>query len=968
MLVWEDVEAVVSQISGYLIAIGIALIALIVVLIFARKLKKPKRGFVRWQSFIAFLVVVALVANLIVFGPLNNLIATTFADMGDLTEETVDNSQEVTEEVTSEGIVMTENDEDALPLDTENVNVFGWASTNPVYGGTGSGDVDSDSAVDMLDGLENAGYNLNTQLTDMYTEYSPERPQPSINDGQDWTLPEPPVDEYSDEMIDEAQDFSDTAILTVSRLGGEGADLPTDMGAVIDGSWNDPDTKYFQASYNNNSSEYDDFDEGQSYLELSQTEEDLVDMVTDNFDNVVVVYNGSNPMEMNWIDDYEEINGALLIGGAGESGFNALGEVLSGEVNPSGKTTDTWVSDLTNAPYYNNIGNFPLEDIDDVTDAAQEEWPEADGVASLVNYVEDIYVGYRFYETADEEDLIDYDSEVQYPFGYGLSYTDFSQEMGDISEEDGEITVDVEVENTGEEAGKEVVQLYFNPPYTNGGLEKASKNLAAFDKTEMLEPGETQTVTLSFPIEDMESYDTSDDGQYVLEEGDYEITLQSDSHNVIDEQTYTVDETTVYDEDNPRSSDEEPATNELQSAEGEVTYLSRENGFENYEEATAAPEDFEIEDEIDVNGTYDPSLSNDDSDEMPTQEADNGLEVDDLRGVDYDDPRWDDLIDQMSVDEMNELIANGGFGTIDIDSIGLARTQMSDGPAGIRYTLTDLFGTGFPSEYVIAQTWNKDLAYDVADGIMREADDFGFSGWYAPSMNLHRSAFNGRNFEYYSEDPILSADMAINEIQASYDHGIIPFAKHFAFNEQETNRNAILTTWSSEQAGRELWLKPFEKTVKANDGSPLAMMSVFNFIGPEWGGSTTELLNNILRDEWGFQGPVITDYFGDYGYMNADRAIRGGSDLMLGTTGGNAYVSDDSATSVLAMREASKNIIYAVANSSVYEDFDSNERQTWEIVTYSINGALIVLLVLGEFVLIRSFRKKKSLVNDNHHK
>ena len=621
---WEDVVSVVQQISGYLIVIGIALVALIIALIAVRKVKKPKRGMIRIQSVLAFFLILAVTVNMILFGPMSNTITAAMTEMGTLSDETVASSREIVEEVTAEGIVLTKNEDGMLPMEAGNLNVFGWASTNPVYGGTGSGTIDVSTAVDILSGLENAGFNLNTELSDMYTEYRADRPVISINDGQDWTLPEPPVDQYSEELMANAREFSDTALIVIARPGGEGADLPHDMGAVLDGTWSQG-TKYTNGTYQNNSDEYADFTDGQTYLELSQTERNLVDMVCSQFENVVVVYNGANTMEMGWTDEYEQIKGVVLCAGAGATGFNALGKVLTGEVNPSGKTADTWVYDLTAAPYYNNIGSFLYDNVEDVTSAAKAAWNAADGVASFVNYTEGIYVGYRFYETAAEEGLINYDEAVQYPFGYGLSYTTFTQTMGDLNVSDGEISVDVTVTNTGDTAGKDVVELYYTPPYENGGIEKASVNLVAFDKTDMLEPGDSQTITLTFSEEDMASYDTYGTESYVLEAGSYGISLRTDSHTVVDERTYDVASDIVYDESNMRSDDVEATENRLDFAEGDITYLSRADGFANYEEAAAGPASYSLDGELLANGTYDPEDYNNPDDEMPTTGADNGL-------------------------------------------------------------------------------------------------------------------------------------------------------------------------------------------------------------------------------------------------------------------------------------------------------------------------------------------------------
>ena len=812
---WEDVISVIHLAKNLIIVIVAALLCMIGVVVLAKRWEKTKSRFVRLQSVIAFVEVVAVTVNIMLSGALYNTINVVLADTGELSKENEDNSRAIIEEITNEGVVMTKNDDSFLPIAPKKINVFGWASTNPIYGGTGSGTVDASTAVGFLDCLENAGFETNQELSDMYVEYRADRPAISINEGQDWTLPEIPVAEYSDETIQNAKEFSDTAVIVIARTGGEGADLPHDMGAVMDGSYSQG-TKYTNASYTNNSEEYADFEDGQSYLELSHTEADLVEMVCDEFENVIVVYNGANALELDWTEEYEQIKSVLLCAGAGATGFNALGNIISGEINPSGKTADTWVKDLDQAPYINNIGHFAYTNTQDVEDAAKQAWERADGIVSFVNYTEGIYTGYRFYETAAEEGLINYDDVVMYPFGYGLSYTTFSQEMGELQIAEDAISVDVTVINTGDTAGKEVVELYYEPPYTNGGIEKASVNLAAFDKTELLEPGQSQTITLTFNIEDMASYDTYGEGAYVLEEGEYEISLRSDSHNVIDTKTYTLDKKIVYSESNTHADDLVAAENKLEFAEGNVTYLSRENGFANYEEAIKAPENFELDGEVQGNGTWNPEEYNNSEDEMPETGARNGLELYDLRGADYDDPRWEELLDQMTVDEMVELIAYGGHQTAEIRSVRKIRTLDTDGPAGLNSPTIGAFGTGYCSEILIAQTWNEDLAAKAGEGISKEFNDFNITGWYAPSMNLHRSAFGGRNFEYYSEDSLLSSKMALAEVEAAVEQGIYPYIKHFVMNEQETNRNALLCTWFNEQSARELNLKPFEYCVKNN--------------------------------------------------------------------------------------------------------------------------------------------------------
>lgn len=958
---WEDVISVIQLVRNHIIVIVAALLCMIGVVVFAKRWEKTKRRFVRLQSVIAFVVVVAVTVNIMLSGVLYNTINVVLADTGELSKENEDNSRAIIEEIANEGVVMTKNDDSFLPIAPEKLNVFGWASTNPIYGGTGSGTVDASTAVGILDGLENAGFETNQELSDMYVEYRAERPVISINEGQDWTLPEIPVAEYSDEIIENAKAFSDTAVIVIARTGGEGADLPHDMGAVMDGSYNQG-TKYTNALYTNNSEEYADFEDGQSYLELSRTEADLVEMVCDEFENVIVIYNGANALELGWTEEYDQIKSVLLCAGPGATGFNALGNIISGEINPSGKTVDTWVKDLNQTPYINNIGHFAYTNTQDVSDAAKEAWERADGIVSFVNYTEGIYTGYRFYETASEEGLINYDDIVMYPFGYGLSYTTFSQAMGDLQITNEEISVDVTVTNTGDTAGKEAVELYYEAPYINGGIEKASVNLIAFDKTEVLKPGKSQTITLTFNIEDMASYDTYGEGAYVLEEGEYEISLQSDSHTVIDTKTYTLDEKIVYSESNTHADDLIAAENKLDFAEGNVTYLSRENGFANFQEAVKAPENFELDGEVQGNGTWNPEDYNNPDDEMPETGTRNGLELYDLRGADYDDPRWEELLEQMTVDEMVELIAYGGHQTAEVRSVGKIRTLDTDGPAGLNSPTIGAFGTGYCSEILIAQTWNEDLAARAGEGISKEFTDFNITGWYAPSMNLHRSAFGGRNFEYYSEDSLLSSKMALAEVRAAVEQGVYPYIKHLVMNEQETNRNALLCTWFNEQSARELYLKPFEYCVKNIPSGKLAVMSSYNYLGTEWAGGNSALLKDILREEWGFEGMVVSDYFGNYGYMDADRAVRGGTDLMLGTAGNDAIMTDLSATSVIAMREATKNIFYVVVNSAAYEDYTPGQIPDWMRIMYVVDGILVVLLVLAEIFLAREYWKKRKSV------
>lgn len=947
----DDVINVLNSCKPYLIALGVVLALAIVVTVACMKLKKPVKKLVRKEAWIAFLLAVVVIVNLICFIPMSSMISLAMGN-GTITDETSDESTALVQEIAEEGIVLLKND-GTLPLAADsNLNVFGWASTNPCYGGTGSGALsDAYPTVSLLQGLEDAGFNLNTELSDFYTAYRADRPEVGMW-AQDWTLPEPTVDSYTDEMMANAKEFSDTAMVVITRVGGEGADLPTDVSKV---------------TYTDNSTEYKDFEAGEHYLQLDRTERDMLDLVCSNFDNVIVVYNGANAMELGFINEYSQIKSAIWCPGTGQSGFEALGEIVAGTVNPSGKTSDTFVADLTATPTWNNFGYFKYDNMDEYAYTSNnfKTGEEETALPSFVNYVDGIYVGYRFYETAAAEGLINYDDTVVYPFGYGLSYTTFTQEMGAISEDNGTISFDVTVTNTGDVAGKDVVEVYYNPPYTNGGIEKASANLIQFEKTEVLQPGDSQTITVSFDAEDMASYDTYGAGCYVLEAGDYQISINSDSHNVIDSQTYTVASTVTYDESNPRSTDETAAVNEFAYAEGDVTYLSRADGFANYADATAAPASMSMSDEAKAtflnNSNYNPEDYNNDSDEMPTTGAKNGIKLADLRGVDYDDAQWDSLLDELTISDMDTMIAIGGYQTSAASSVGKIMTVDCDGPASINNNFTGIGSVGFPSAVMIASTWNKNLALKFGESIGKMADEMEVSGWYAPAMNTHRSAFAGRNFEYYSEDGVLSGYMATNAILGAEEYGVYAYMKHFALNDQETNRTEMLCTWANEQSIREIYLKPFEMSVK--EGGAKAVMSSFNYIGTQWAGGTSALCNTVLRDEWGFRGFVLTDYFGVYGYMDSDMGIRGGTDCMLVAydTETNHVTDTTSATGVLAMRQACKNIMYTVVNSRAYDPENLTEGlMNWQIMAIVIDVIFAALIIFLEVLAIKGFKKDQA--------
>ena len=938
----DDVIKVLNSIKSQLIGFGVVAVLLIAVMIACRKQSKSKKYLIRWQAGLGMVLALAITVNLILTGPMYSMV-TLATGGGKVSEENVASATQLCENIADEGIVLLDNDGTLPMAKNSKLNVFGWASTNPCYGGTGSGALsDAYPTVTLLEGLKNAGFELNTELSDFYTSYRADRPEVGMF-SQDWTLPEPEAAQYTDEMMNNAKAFSDTAMVVITRVGGEGADLPTDVSQVT-----------YDAGHS-----YNDFEPGDHYLQLSKTEKDMIDLVCKNFDKVVVVYNGANAMELGWVKDYSQIKSVVWCAGTGQSGFNALGSILCGDVNPSGRTIDTFVYDLTQTPTANNFGNFTYTNMDEFKASSFG----ADTIPAFVNYVEGIYVGYKFYETAAAEGLIDYDKTVVYPFGRGLSYTTFTQTLNSVTEADGTITVDVTVTNTGSASGKEVVEVYYNPPYTNGGIEKASANLIGFAKTSELAPGASENVTVTFKAEDMASYDTYGKGCYVLEKGDYVISINADSHTVLDSKVYNVASDIVYDASNKRESDVEVADNKFDFAEGNVTYLSRADGFANYAEATAAPADFELPAEAKAtfynNSNWNPEDFNNADDVAPTTGAKNGLKLKDMVGVDYNDAQWDTFLDQLTVSDMDSLIALGGYQSVAVSSIGKVQAIDCDGPASINNNFTQQGSIGFPSAVMIAATWNTDLAHDFGTSIGKMADDMDVSGWYAPAMNIHRSAFAGRNFEYYSEDGVLSGAMAANAIMGSQEQGVYAFMKHFALNDQETNRCGMLCTWSNEQAIREIYLKPFEISVK--DADCHAVMSSFNYIGTRWAGGCKELLKNVLRGEWGFVGFVETDYFGVYGYMTADQGVRNGSDLMLCTTGNDFNtVTVLTNSSKQALRESAKNILYTVVNSRAYAEENLNPGMAkWQIVLIGADVLVALLFVTLEVKTLKGYKKRK---------
>ena len=823
-------------------------------------------------------------------------------------EQAADQSRAMAQELVQEGAVLLKDQNNALPLaEGTAVNLFGYGSVDPIYGGSGSGASDTSSNIDLVTGLTNAGFTVNQELVDFYKKSGVSRAAQKGFEGSNFTPAEVPAAQYTDTLLQNAKAFSDVAIVTISRVGGEGGDLPQDM---------------YAAGYSKT-------DDGRHYLELTQDEEDLLALIkAQGFGKVIVLINSSNAMELGFLED-DSIDAALWIGSLGSTGFNAVGEILSGKMNPSGRLSDTYAYDLTTAPAYWNAGDFTYYNLNH----------------HYVEYAEGIYVGYRFYETRYVDnttgvcDEAAYAKAVQYPFGYGLSYTTFEQSIADYKTTDSAIEMTVEVKNTGSVAGKDVVQVYYTAPYTIGGIEKSHVVLAGFAKTGLLEPGASEKVTVTFAPEDMASYDETGAKAYVLEAGTYQIKLMNNAHEVIDQREYEVPATITYSGDNARSTDLVAATNEFEDvAQGQIKqYVSRADWegtlpTTRTDGKTASAETVAAKENT-------PVYENNDSDQ-PITFADHGLTLEDMTGLDYDDPKWDDLLEQLSVDDMTNMISNGGWSTPEVASVGKPATNDLDGPAGINSLVSSLKGVSFPSEVIVGSSWNTDLAQRFGTAFGAEAAANHVVGLYAPGMNIHRTPFSGRNFEYYSEDGLLSGKMGAAMVQGVDSQGVYTYIKHFALNDQESNRLSI-SVWANEQSIREIYLKPFELSVK--EGGTTAVSS-YSRLGNTWAGASKALLTDVLRNEWGFHGMVVTDSaMGNTSWMDINLALRAGGDMMLCLMG--VKLDSSSNTAQQAMRRACHNILYTQANSIAIAAAVDNTPY-WLILLAIVDSILLIAIVL----------------------
>lgn len=997
-----------------------------------------RRGSVVWFSVTIAVVALLLVATILVTGPFRSIIGTVLGGPGPIMREGVEqiytsdyNSKQESKEagdalnvqIASEGFVLLMNDGNGLPIRTPEsetdaaaerpkISVFGKNSVNLVYGGSGSGGGSGETATTLYEALADGGYDVNPTLQEFYegsASGSGRGDNPTLSTGADTapTLPigETPITSYTNDVISSFRSYNDAALVVISRIGGESFDLPRAQDMSNGGI------------------------EGRHYLQLDQNEEDMLKMVTDRFDNVIVVLNTLTSFQCDFIDQFNNqpddprIDAVVWIGGTGVSGINAFGDFLNGNTNPSGKTTDIYAKDFSKDPTWQNFGDNTQVN-DGAKGTAFTENGENSMSESYIAYEEGIYIGYRYYETrAYEERVVNpnwYEQNVRFPFGYGLSYSTFEQSMeisGSLDGEDGSLTITVDVQNVSDIAGKDVVQLYVTLPYTAGGIEKSRVQLVDFAKTDMLEADGSQTVTFTVDAYALASYDYNDANSngfmgYELDPGDYIFYAAKNSHiddpaNVYASATVELSSNIQFAEDpetgntvvNRYSGNEDQLDDSdyrlqnvyVDNAQGESVVrkgMSRVDFEGTFPQADGIEERAYIAGEKDaiadvthnntdvaadaaawadsVRAEIDPADPDSVTDEeviayVLDQEGE--LTLRDLLGEDgkvaYDDEDWEPLMRRLTIAEMTTLINDGAFKTAAIEKIGKNLTNDSDGPIGFVNFMNNFFtgNTTFSSEVLIAATWNKDLAYQMGrivgdNGVWGSTtgNNLPYSGWYAPAINLHRSPFSGRNFEYYSEDPVFSGKMAVQVVNGAASKGVYTDLKHFAVNDQETDRSGI-ATYLTEQALRELYLKPFEIAVKGDDvvcaaaaedgitayvGST-GIMSSFNRIGTRWTGGDYRLMTEILRDEWGFVGLAICDYKTE-AYMNSRQMVYAGNDLILVSLPELYWndVDESSIEDVYIVRQSAKNILYTVANSN---------SMNVDIVGYSMEWWLTALIV-----------------------
>ncbi|MBR1686200.1 MAG: glycoside hydrolase family 3 protein [Clostridia bacterium] len=890
----------------------------------------------------------------------------------------------------AEGAVLLKNENAALPLgENAKVSLFSHSSVEMIYGGTGSGSVNTSTAPNLRKALESAGAQINTTLWTFYNTgngSSYKRKVPALSSCAakgDYSINEVPWNLIEKEtgLTDTFASFGDAAIFVLARSGGEGLDLAI-TGCTDEGTDGD-------------------------YLALSTNEKDTLKALKtlkDNgtFKKIIVLLNSSNALNCAFLDDPAyDIDAALWIGGVGAYGNNAVAEILTGSINPSGRLVDTY---LTSNAYNPSLLNFA-----DATypNAAEMGLTETnDDLQTNVNYVvyqEGIYVGYKYFETRYEDQVMgtgntgdyDYASQVYRTFGYGQSYTDFAYGDFKVTEDGDHFTVSVAVTNQGAVAGKHVVEVYMQKPYTEydrqQGIEKAAVELAGFAKTRQLGAGQSEIVTIDIPKELMKSYDAQGEGTYIVDAGDYYLTVGTDAHNAVnnilcakgytpdqgmdeagnaaltfkytqkdlDSKTYSVSAATgeaiVNQFDNVD-------LNRYSASETKVTYLSRSDWSGTYPTATTV---VRVTEQMakDIANEYVAKTEDENGNPytMPTYNANNGMTLAMMMGLSYDDPAWEKLLDQMSFSEQEDIVINAFHNTKAANSISKPATVETNGPQGI----TDSFfggkksGTAYPAEVIMAATWNRDIMTELGDNIGTQGLKTHTNGVYAPAANIHRNAYSGRNYEYFSEDAFLSGAMMAPEIKAIQDKGVYVFMKHFALNDQETHRAGVMV-WANEQAIREAYLAAYAPSVTESHAK--GAMTVMNRIGTQWGGACRSLLTNVLRNEWGFDGIVITDYSSNSNFTVQTAGLIGGADLWDGFRASDISDKQNDPYIAQLLRQAIHRILYVQVNSSAMNGISSTARVVpittwWQIAEYSATALFGVLTILSAVLWVVNKKK-----------
>ena len=894
----------------------------------AKNAKGPVKNVITWHKIklwfipvVSVIVVISLVATPVVASPVFGNLLTTLSGSkvktydSETSREAALEAEKNVVTIQEEGTVLLKNKDNALPLklDSNNkVNIFGSCAFGLFYGNGGSGSFQTDGRVSSFKrvatklevAMEDEGFEINQNIFNMIKNYYSSNKRTVSVANSDYDIQcgfnkynyseivsskapydyEPPVSAYNTAfnelggktLLEDAKEFSDTALFCVTRRGSEDEDM--NIGD----------------------------------LQLKDNEKACIEMLEENFDKVIILLNVPTVIESKFLDD-DRISAAIFMGHPGLTGTKAVAEILNGKVNPSGHLVDTWPYNVKSAPSYQNFGN----------DSTLSHTGASTG--KFTNYQEGIYVGYRYYVTrAMVDNDFNYNDEVQYSFGHGLSYTTFDKSIAEykVDEQNQKIEITVEVKNTGDVSGKDVIQIYTHAPYYPGGIEKSWYSLTSFAKTNIIEPGESKNYKLEFSFRDIASWST-EKGYYVLENGEYEFSLR--------ENVWDLAKTSEAKRENIKkfklSKDIEFKTSyqtgkeyenifqdvEWGAGQDKIEYLSR-NDFKGTWKNTADISRVAVADKFpggSSNQTGGQTFSFDDdliNEPAPVTGANNGLKLADLKDASWDDDRWDLLLDQLSIKDMQDLVDGGSFKTIAVKSIDKSATTDYDGPSAAFHS-----GTGHPSEVIVACSWSTDVARVMGESIGREGAARGLTGWYAPGINTHRSPFGGRNFEYYSEDPLIAGLMAGHTAQGSMKYGVYTYAKHFICNEQENSRAGVFV-WASEQSIREIYARGFELYV---DLGGIGIMSSFNCIGSWWTGASKALLTTLLREEWGFHGVVVTDYAGP-DYMATNIGLRAGNDLWLNTASYSAsrtYSATPHDAAIL-LRRAAKNILYACAHSN----------------------------------------------------